>query len=191
MVEPSSASGASLGVAGPPVHQRRRRDRWTCPGDRDTPEPITHSLDTLYVPDLSTLPRSHPRRASTSTRPGCSTRPSWCGAQGDHPHPRRTRLQGAVQAGHPGHPVGGGGSRHHPLRPGDRVLPVKRFNTGGIPFALYAFVGIMCWSFFASSLSSGGTSLLNNKALLSKTQFPRECFPLESMAVNASTPSSR
>jgi ABC-type polysaccharide/polyol phosphate export permease len=30
----------------------------------------------------------------------------------------------------------------------------------------------------------GGTSLLSNKALLSKTQFPRECFPLETMLVN-------
>jgi len=62
---------------------------------------------------------------------------------------------------------------------------VKAFPHQGIPYALYAFVGIMCWSFFASSLGVGGTSLLSNKALLSKTQFPRECFPLETMLVNA------
>jgi ABC-2 type transport system permease protein/lipopolysaccharide transport system permease protein len=62
---------------------------------------------------------------------------------------------------------------------------VKRFHTGGVPFALYAFVGILCWSFFASSLGGGGNSLLSNKALLSKTQFPRECFPLETMVVCA------
>lgn len=61
---------------------------------------------------------------------------------------------------------------------------VHGFNTQGVPFALYAFVGIMCWSFFAASLGIGGNSLLNNKALLSKTQFPRECFPLETMVVN-------
>jgi ABC-type polysaccharide/polyol phosphate export permease len=34
-------------------------------------------------------------------------------------------------------------------------------------------------------LGSGGSSLLSNKALLAKTQFPRECFPLETMLVQA------
>jgi len=62
---------------------------------------------------------------------------------------------------------------------------VKAFPTQGVPFALYAFVGILCWSYFASSLGTGGNSLLVNKALLAKTQFPRECFPLETMLVNA------
>jgi ABC-type polysaccharide/polyol phosphate export permease len=62
---------------------------------------------------------------------------------------------------------------------------VKQFPTDGIPYALYAFVGILCWSFFSSSLGTGGNSLLTNKALLAKTQFPRECFPLETMLVNA------
>ena len=62
---------------------------------------------------------------------------------------------------------------------------VKAFPHQGIPYALYAFVGILCWSFFASSVGSGGGSLLSNKALLAKTQFPRECFPLETMLVNA------
>ncbi len=60
---------------------------------------------------------------------------------------------------------------------------VKSFGSEGVPFALYAFVGILCWSFFATSLGSGGNSLLTNKALLAKTQFPRECFPLETMLV--------
>jgi ABC-2 type transport system permease protein/lipopolysaccharide transport system permease protein len=59
------------------------------------------------------------------------------------------------------------------------------FPTQGIPYALYAFVGILCWSFFAQALGSGGNSLLTNKALLAKTQFPRECFPLETMLVTA------
>jgi lipopolysaccharide transport system permease protein len=62
---------------------------------------------------------------------------------------------------------------------------VKAFPTQGIPYALYAFVGILCWSFFSSSLGGGGNALLSNKALLAKTQFPRECFPLETMLVNA------
>src|SRR5579862_9101300 len=59
----------------------------------------------------------------------------------------------------------------------------KTFGTEGIPFALFAFVGILCWTFFAGALGSGGSSLLANKVLLAKTQFPRECFPLENMGV--------
>lgn len=62
---------------------------------------------------------------------------------------------------------------------------VKNWGSEGLPYALYAFVGILCWSFFASSLGTGGQSLLTNKALMAKTQFPRECFPLETMCVNA------
>ena len=59
----------------------------------------------------------------------------------------------------------------------------KAFPTDGIPYALFAFVGIMCWTFFAGSLGSGGSALLTNKGLMAKTQFPRECFPLETMLV--------
>jgi ABC-2 type transport system permease protein/lipopolysaccharide transport system permease protein len=62
---------------------------------------------------------------------------------------------------------------------------VKSFHPHGVPYALYAFVGILCWNFFSSSLGTGGNALLTNKALLAKTQFPRECFPLETMLVNA------
>ena len=61
----------------------------------------------------------------------------------------------------------------------------QAFPTQGVPYALYAFVGILCWSFFAQALGNGGNSLLTNKALLAKTQFPRECFPLETMLVTA------
>ncbi len=62
---------------------------------------------------------------------------------------------------------------------------VKSFGSEGLPYALYAFVGILCWNFFSNSLGNGGQSLLSNKALLAKTQFPRECFPLENMCVSA------
>jgi ABC-type polysaccharide/polyol phosphate export permease len=62
---------------------------------------------------------------------------------------------------------------------------VKGLGASGVPYPLYSFVGILCWSFFASALGTGGSSLLTNKALLAKTQFPRECFPLETMLVGA------
>ncbi len=62
---------------------------------------------------------------------------------------------------------------------------VKVFGSEGQPYALFAFVGLLCWNFFSTALGQGGQSLLNNKALMAKTQFPRECFPLESMCVQA------
>ena len=55
----------------------------------------------------------------------------------------------------------------------------------GIPYPIFAYLGILCWTFFSGSLGNGGTSLLTNNALMSKTQFPRECFPLESIMVTA------
>ena len=60
---------------------------------------------------------------------------------------------------------------------------VKSLVIPGVPYPLYSFVGILCWGFFAAALGTGGSSLLTNKALLAKTQFPRECFPLETMLV--------
>jgi lipopolysaccharide transport system permease protein len=55
---------------------------------------------------------------------------------------------------------------------------VKLFHVAHIPYALYSYVGILCWSSFSGSLSSGGGSLISNMSLLQKTHFPRECFPL-------------
>jgi len=55
----------------------------------------------------------------------------------------------------------------------------------GIPYPLFAYIGILCWTFFSGSFGTGGTSLLTNNALMSKTQFPRECFPLATILMIA------
>lgn len=55
---------------------------------------------------------------------------------------------------------------------------IKTFNDGGAPYALFAYLGILSWQYFAGGFSSGANSLLSNKNLLSKVHFPRECFPL-------------
>jgi ABC-type polysaccharide/polyol phosphate export permease len=55
----------------------------------------------------------------------------------------------------------------------------------GVPYPIFAFIGILCWTFFSQALGSGGIALLTNHDLMSKTQFPRECFPLETILVNA------
>jgi lipopolysaccharide transport system permease protein len=58
---------------------------------------------------------------------------------------------------------------------------VKSLDIGNIPYAVYAYPGILCWTYFSTSLSSGGNSMLSNVALLQKTYFPRACFPLSQM----------
>ncbi len=57
-------------------------------------------------------------------------------------------------------------------------------NTGGVPNALFLYVGLTAWSFYSSSLSSGGTSLVGNP-LLNKVYAPREVFPLSQVASSA------
>jgi ABC-type polysaccharide/polyol phosphate export permease len=61
----------------------------------------------------------------------------------------------------------------------------KALGIPGIPYPIFAYIGILCWTFFSQALGTGGTSLLTNHDLMSKTQFPRECFPLETILVTA------
>jgi ABC-2 type transport system permease protein/lipopolysaccharide transport system permease protein len=60
-----------------------------------------------------------------------------------------------------------------------------KYGIPGVPYPIFAYIGILCWTFFSQALGTGGTSLLTNNALMSKTQFPRECFPLETVLVTA------
>ncbi len=50
-------------------------------------------------------------------------------------------------------------------------------NTGGIPYPIFAYVALVPWTFFATSLSFGIPSLVNNLSLVSKIYFPREILP--------------
>jgi ABC-2 type transport system permease protein/lipopolysaccharide transport system permease protein len=58
---------------------------------------------------------------------------------------------------------------------------VKSLKIPDVPYAIYAFVGILCWVYFAGSLAAGGNAMVGNINLLQKTHFPRECFPLSQM----------
>ncbi len=62
---------------------------------------------------------------------------------------------------------------------------VHLFKIPGVPYGLYAYCGVLCWSYFAGAVGSGGGALLGNKGLMAKTQFPRECFPLETTLTTA------
>lgn len=52
------------------------------------------------------------------------------------------------------------------------------FATGGVPYALFSYVALVPWTFFATTVSTGSGSLLGNLSLLNKVYCPREVFPI-------------
>ncbi len=61
-----------------------------------------------------------------------------------------------------------------------RVAPVDT----GMPYPIYAYLGLLAWNFFASSLRFAITSLTSNANLVSKVYFPREIFPFSAVGVS-------
>jgi ABC-2 type transport system permease protein/lipopolysaccharide transport system permease protein len=54
-------------------------------------------------------------------------------------------------------------------------------HTNGAPYALFAYLGLLAWTFFASAVTTGGMSLVGNLGLLNKLYCPREVFPIAAM----------
>jgi ABC-type polysaccharide/polyol phosphate export permease len=64
------------------------------------------------------------------------------------------------------------------------VFPrVAKVTTSGAPYPLFAYLGLLPWAFFSTSVSSGGQSILTNMTLLNKVYCPREVFPIASVGV--------
>jgi ABC-type polysaccharide/polyol phosphate export permease len=53
-----------------------------------------------------------------------------------------------------------------------------------MPYALYAYAGLVPWTFFSVSLGACVNSLVANRNLVTKVYFPREVFPLASVAAS-------
>ena len=60
---------------------------------------------------------------------------------------------------------------------------VANIDTGGVPYPLFSYVGLVPWTFFSTSVNTGGQSLVANSALMNKVYCPREVFPVSSIAV--------
>ena len=56
-----------------------------------------------------------------------------------------------------------------------------KFPSGGVPYALMVFCGMLPWQFFSTSLSESGNSLVTNSNLISKVYFPRLIVPASSV----------
>lgn len=55
---------------------------------------------------------------------------------------------------------------------------VANFDTGGIPYPVFAYIGLLPWQLHAGMLTGGARSLIDNRALVTKVYFSREVLPL-------------
>ena len=51
------------------------------------------------------------------------------------------------------------------------------FQSEGVPYPLFAYAGLLPWTFFANSIMTGSSSLLSNSYLITKVYFPRVLIP--------------
>ncbi|HWB63564.1 MAG TPA: ABC transporter permease, partial [Chitinophagales bacterium] len=60
-----------------------------------------------------------------------------------------------------------------------RVIPLQMH----VPYAVFAFTGIMGWFYFTSLVGQGGTALMNNQQILKKIHFPGLVLPFSKALV--------
>lgn len=54
----------------------------------------------------------------------------------------------------------------------------------GIPYPILVFCALLPWQLFASAVTEGSSSLVNNASMVSKTYFPRIIVPVSSVVVS-------
>lgn len=50
-------------------------------------------------------------------------------------------------------------------------------RTGGIPYPIFAYAGLLPWTFFSNAITSSGNSLVGSAHLITKVYFPRMIIP--------------
>jgi lipopolysaccharide transport system permease protein len=53
-----------------------------------------------------------------------------------------------------------------------------RLPSEGLPYAVFAYTGLVAWTYFANTLTSASSSLVDNERMLTKVYFPRALLPL-------------
>jgi ABC-type polysaccharide/polyol phosphate export permease len=61
---------------------------------------------------------------------------------------------------------------------------VATVDTGGVPYPIFAYLGLLPWQLHANLINQGARSLSDNRALVTKVYFAREVLPL-SVALSA------
>ena len=60
-----------------------------------------------------------------------------------------------------------------------------QLDLGGMPYAVFAYIGLLPWTFFSAGLTGAVNSLVANQTLVTKVYCPREAFPLACIASSA------
>lgn len=58
-------------------------------------------------------------------------------------------------------------------------------STGDIPYPLFAYAGLLPWTFFATALANSGNSVVASERLITKIYFPRLAVPLAAVGASA------
>jgi lipopolysaccharide transport system permease protein len=54
---------------------------------------------------------------------------------------------------------------------------IARLDSGPMPYPLFAYSGLLLWTFFSGAVSAGTNSLISNTSLITKVYFPRAFIP--------------
>jgi lipopolysaccharide transport system permease protein len=54
---------------------------------------------------------------------------------------------------------------------------IAGISSGGIPYPVFAYAGLLAWTFFANSVGNASTSLISSANLITKVYFPRALMP--------------
>ena len=49
--------------------------------------------------------------------------------------------------------------------------------SGGLPYPLFAYAGLLPWTFFATAIANAGNSVVGSERLITKIYFPRLAIP--------------
>src|SRR5437588_10838067 len=60
---------------------------------------------------------------------------------------------------------------------------IAKLPSDGVPYAVFTFVGLLPWQFFATAFAETAASIVGNGYMITKIYFPRLILPLASVAV--------
>lgn len=58
---------------------------------------------------------------------------------------------------------------------------LAKMPSGGVPYPILVFCGMLPWQFFANAFTESGNSLVSNAGMISKVYFPRLVVPMSSV----------
>jgi lipopolysaccharide transport system permease protein len=61
---------------------------------------------------------------------------------------------------------------------------IAKFPTGGIPYPVFVYAGLLCWKYFTTSLSDSVNSVVSASQMISKVYFPRLILPFSRVAAS-------